>query len=236
MVAIKHSTQPITVSYMITGDHRFLIMTNDVTIVDILKGLKVELRFENHSYHGLVDELPVHPMISFKQYRMKPISEAHRSELEVELQRLKDIEDAIDQMYKTHEAQTKLLEKMVRRRGLKLKPHLPQDSEMFSMRHKERVHFKVSLQQIIDQDVAEQMSAKFPQLKKCFRKKVSIIFDRQIFNKIQPTLPAEAIKKIVSYNEVNSLNFYSLEDAECPNCGGKYSKKDICKHCGLAKA
>lgn len=223
------------VSYMITGDSKYLIMTNDAHVVGVLESMGHQMRYENHSYHLLVDELPMSEFLEYRLYKVKPISESNISTLEVELQRLKDIEAAMEQMNDTYEKQLKVLERMVKSKGLHLKPHLPKDSEMFSPKHKERVHFKTSLQQIIDQEVVEKLVGKFPQLKKCFRKKVSIFFDRAMYNKIQKTLPASAINQICSYNEVESLNFYELEEWECRNCGGKFTKKGICKHCGLTK-
>jgi hypothetical protein len=226
-----------TVSYMITGDQKFLIMTNNAEVVDLLKKKGIKMTFENHSYHVLVDELPMNlTSIEFRKYQVKPIKEDVRKDFENELQRLKDMEDAINKMNEAYSEQEEKLMKMVKKKGLHLKPHLPEDSEMFSVRHKERLHVKQSLQQIIDQQAAEELMEKFPQLKKCFRRVVKHTFDRQHFNKIQKTLPAEAINKIVSYNELESLNFYSLEEFECKNCGGKFTKKGVCKHCGIAKA
>ncbi len=224
-----------TVSYMITGDQKFLIMTNNAEVVGILRKKGIKMTFENHSYHVLVEELPMHSMLEFKKYQVKAIKDEVRTEFETELQRLKDMELAIQKMSETYEAQENLLMKMVKKKGLHLKPHLPNDSLMFSVRHKERLHVKQSLQQIIDQNAAEELMEKFPQLKKCFRRVVKHTFDRQHFNKIQKTLPAEAINKIVSYNELESLNFYSLEEFECKQCGGKFTKKGICKYCGIQK-
>jgi len=226
-----------TVSYMITGDQKFLIMTNNVEVVDILKKKGIRMVFENHSYHVLVNELPMNlPSIEFRKYQVKPIKDEVRKDFENELQRLKDMEDAINKMNEAYSEQEEKLMKMVKRKGLHLKPHLPKDSEMFSVRHKERLHVKQSLQQIIDQQAAEELMEKYPQLKKCFRRVVKHTFDRQHFDKIQKTLPAEAINKIVSYNELESLNFYNLEEYECKHCGGKFTKKGICKHCGIQKA
>ena len=233
--AKKLSPSQYSVSYMITGDHKFLIMTNKAEVVDILRRMKIDMKFENHSYHVLVEELPMHPMIEYKKYQVKPIKEEVRKTFETELQRLKDMEDAIQKMSDAYSEQEAKLTKMVKKKGLHLKPHLPEDSEMFSVRHKERLHVKQSLQQIIDQNAAEELMEKYPQLKKCFRRVVRHTFDRQHFNKIQKTLPAEAINKIVSYNELESLNFYTLEEFECKNCGGKFTKKGVCKHCGIQK-
>ena len=106
---------------------------------------------------------------------------------------------------------------------------------MFSPKHQERLHIKQSLQQIIDQEAVESLMERFPQLKKCFKRRVNHVFDRQQFNKIQKTLPADAINKIVSYDEIESMNFYTLEEWECKHCGGKFTKKAICKHCGISK-
>lgn len=223
------------VSYMITGDKKFLIMTNNEYAVEILKKKGVEVRFENHSYHALVEELPLVQNIEYKQYKLKPISAKDQQEFEIELQRLKDIEEAIAKINETYDAQNILLEKMVAKKGLKLKPHCPKDSQMYSIKHHERVHFKTSLRKIVDQEVVEELMKKHPQLGKCFKKKVSVIFDRHEFDKISKTLPAEAINKIVSYDEVQSLNFYDLPDYECTQCGGKFTKKGVCKNCGQGK-
>lgn len=222
------------VSYIITNDKKFLVMTNNEFVVELLKK-KVELRFENHSYHALVDELPIVNGIEYKQYKLKPIPQKEIDTFEVELQRLKDIEEALIGMQETLEAQEELIKKMVKRKGLKLKPHLPNDSLMFSPKHKERVHIKTSLRKIIDQEAIESMMKKHPQLGKCFKKRVRIDFDRQMFEKIQKTLPAEVINKIVSYDEVESMNFYELENYECSQCGGVYTKKGVCKYCGQNK-
>lgn len=234
MTAARKLKSQHIVSYMIVGQ-QFLIRTNNVGVVDILKADGIKLTFENHSYHGYVEELPQSPYLEFKKFQVKPISDAARSEFELELQRIKDMDAAIEEMMNAREKQEDMLRKMVKRKGLHLKPHLPEDSEMFSPRHKERLHVKQSLQTIIDQEQVESLMEQYPALKKCFKKRVNVVFDRQIFNKIQPTLPAAAINKIVSYNEIESLNFYELEEWECKHCGGKYTKKDICKHCGISK-
>jgi hypothetical protein len=235
MTAAKKLKSVYTVSYMITGDHKFLIMTNDVAIVDILKAKGINMTFENHSYHVLVEELPQSSSLEFKKHQVKPISDATRDEFETELQKFKDMLAAHEAMAETIGLQEELLRKLVKRKGLHLKPHLPHDAELFSPKFKERLHIKQSLNTIIDQEAVEELMDTHPQLKKCFRKKVSMVFDRQQFNKIQKTLPATAIKKIVSYNPTESLNFYELEEWECKNCGGKYKKNGFCKHCGLQK-
>ncbi len=210
-------------------------MTNNEYAVEIFKKNKIELRFENHSYHITVDELPMLSGIEYKQYRLKPYTSKQQLELEEEISRLKDMEDAVQKMMEAIEGQEKLVTKMVMKYGLKLKPHLPKDSEMFSPKHKERAHYKISCQKIVDQEVVRDMLKKHPQLGKCFKKDVRTVFVRSEFDKIQKTLPAEAINKIVTYNEVASLAFYSLENYECKQCGGTFTKKGICKHCGQLK-
>jgi hypothetical protein len=235
MTAARKVKLQHTVSYMITGDQKYLIMTNSAEVVDILRSKGIELRFENHSYHALVEELPLTPYLEFKKYQIKPISDAVRAEFETELQKFKDMMAAHEAMAETIGLQEELLTKMVKKKGLHLKPHLPNDSQMFSPMHSERLHVKQSLKTVIDQEAVEALMEKFPQLKKCFRKETRVLFDRDKFNKIQMTLPAEAINKIVSYNEIESLNYYDLEEWECKHCGGKYTKKGICKYCGIAK-
>lgn len=231
----KKLSNNIAISYIITGDKKFLIMTNNETAVGMFRSVGINLNFENHSYHILVDELPLINGIEYKQYKIKPISDSDRKEIEVELQRLKDIEEAIQKMNETYEAQVSMLEKFVAKKGLKLKPHCPNDSQMFSEKHKERVHFKTSLRKIVDQEAIDALIEKHPQLKKCFKRKISKVFDRQEFDKLSKTLPAESINKIVSYEESKSLNFYELPDYECTQCGGKFTKKGVCKNCGQSK-
>lgn len=220
---------------MITSDKKFLLMTNNEIAVERLKKKGVEIRYENHSYHSTVEELPQIPSIEYKQYKLKPISPKDQAEFEIELQRLKDIEEAIDKINATYDAQIKLVEKMVSKKGLKLKPHCPKDSIMFSVKHHERLHFKTSLKKIVDQEAIKQLAKKHPQLNKCFRKKVKIEFDRLEFDKIVKTLPAEAIEKIITYDEVQSVNHYDLPGFECTQCGGNFTTKGICKYCGQGK-
>lgn len=232
--AKKIKEDNILVSYTFSSG-KYTIMTNNEHAVALYRKSKIELRFENHSYHITVDELPMIAGIEYRQYKLKPYTSKQQSELETEVQKLKDMEEAVQKMMETIEAQEKLVTKMVMKNGLKLKPHLPKDSEMFSPKHKERVHYKISCQKIVDQEVVRDLLKKHPQLGKCFKKDVRTIFVRSEFDKIQKTLPAEAINKIVTYNEVASLAYYSLENFECTQCGGMYSKKGICKHCGQSK-
>ncbi len=234
MTAARKLRHQHAVSYMIVGQN-FLIRTNNVDVVDILKDTGIKMTFENHSYHVTLEELPQSPLLDFRKYQVKPITDNVRTEFEEQLQKMKDIEAAIQAMNETYELQEELLKKMVKKKGLHLKPHLPEDSEMFSTKHGERVHIKQSLNTIIDQIKAEELIEDYPQLKKCFKMRKSFVFDRAYFKKIQPTLPAAAIKQIVSYNEMESLNFYTLEEWECKHCGGTYTKKGVCKHCGLSK-
>lgn len=234
MTALKLK-ELIQISYIITSDKKFLLMTNNEHAVGIFKSSGIEFRFENHSYHVLVNELPQINGIEYKQYKIKAISETDRKNIEIELQRLKDIEEAIAKMNETYEAQVSLLEKFVAKKGLKLKPHCPNDSQMFSAKHSERVHFKTSLKKMVDQEAVDSLMKKYPQLKKCYKKKTNVVFDRHEFDKLSKTLPAEAINEIVSYEEIQSLNFYELPDYECNQCGGKFTKKGVCKNCGQTK-
>lgn len=234
MSTAKKLKEDILVSYLIEGG-KYTIMTNNEFAVDLFKSGKVELRFENHSYHATLDELPMIVGIKYKQYKIKAYSEKPQKDLETELQRLIDIEDAIQRMYETQEAQEALVTKLVKKHGLKLKPHLPKDSEMFSPKHKERVHAKVSLSKIIDQEMIKSLMKKYPQLGKCFKKDIRVLFSKQEFDKIQKTLPAEVINKIVKYDEIESFHRIDFEEFECNQCGGKYTKKNVCKHCGIAK-
>lgn len=221
------------VSYRITDDKRYLVMTNNESVVSEFERFGMRMTYQNHAYHLIVDELPQSEVLEFKQYRVKHTTPEQRSELEREVDRLRDMDLAIEEMMKLREGQEKLLQKMVRARGLHLKPHLPRDSEMFSPKHHTRFHLKMSVQQNIDQQAISDMVEKHPVLKKCFKRHVSYKFDRAEFTRISRSLEPSVLEKIVSYSEIESFHEYELPNAECMSCGGTFTKKGICKHCGL---
>lgn len=225
----------VQVSYRITDDKRYLVMTNNDLVVSEFARFGLKMTYQNHAYHLLVDELPQSETLDFKQYKVKHTTPEQRMELEREVDRLRDMDEAIAEMQAARDSQERLLQKMVRTRGLHLKPHLPRDSEMFSPKHNIRFHMKYSVQQIIDQEAIERLTEENQILKKCFKRHVSYKFDRSEFNKISRSLPPEVVEQIITYDEVESFHEYDLPDAECMSCGGKFTKKGICKHCGLPK-
>lgn len=225
--------KPHTVSYQITGDHNFLIMTNNHEVVEIFSTLGHEMKYEKHRFHVTVEELPNTPLLVFRKHNVKKVSKKAIESFDSELDKLKSLEQAIGALHDEFDKQERKVRNIVKRSGLKIKPHLPKDSEIFSVKHEERCHVKYSVRTIIDQEVVEEMIESYPQLKKCFRTRKTVLFDRAKFNQLQDTISATDMRKIVRYEEVESLNFYELEDWECDNCGGKFTKKGICRHCGL---
>lgn len=255
------AAKKITIPYWEKRDG-YLISVKDNTTAEILSAHGYGMRYREGEFHTTVKELPSLPNVRFKKHKLKVPSLEKRQELEQEYDRLLQMEEVLEEMQNAIDAQTEKISKLLNKTGLKLKPNLPNDTQLYLRGKGVRLHNCVSVVKNYDQEAIGKATKRYPELNRCFDLKQIVVdfselnekekktlesiakkqhlifnskFDRATFDSIYPNLPATLKKKLLKKELVPNFREIELPDPECIHCGGKLRKDDTCRRCNLSQ-
>ena len=224
------------------------------------KGLK--MRFKDGMYSLKVEELPKLEDVRFKKHKMKLPSLEDRKELEKEYAKYMKMEQALEMMAAQIDAQREKLSKMVDKVGLRLKPSLPKDAQIYIRGKNVRLHNCVTVTKNYDDEAIIKSSQKYPVLERCFDLKKLVLdfseltkaekatlerickkqniepsnmFDKKVFEDVRGSLPPSIVQKCVKVETYLNFRETDLPNPECIHCGGYLRKDKTCKRCNCSQ-
>lgn len=240
----------------------YLIAVKDHSTAEMLNQKGYQMKYKEGEFLTIVENLPKLSNVDFKKHNLNVPSLKKRQEIEQEYDRLLQMEQALDDMQKAVDAQTEKISKLVNKSGLKLKPSLPNDTQLYLRGRGVRLHNCVSIVKNYDQEAIEKASKRYPELNRCFDLKHIVVdfselnekekkalqniakkqhlnfnskFNKSTFDSIYSNLPPALKKKLLKKELVPNFREIELPDPECIHCGGKVRKDDTCKRCNLSQ-
>lgn len=255
------ATKKMTVPYLQTDDE-IVITAKDKEIADFFGDNGYPMKLREGVFSLVTDSLPDIPGVKYKKHHLKVPNLAERKELETAYQKYLAMEHALELMTNEVEKQRELVAQKVKKVGMKLKPSLLNDSQIFIRGTNTRLHNCVSVTKEYNVENIRKVSGKYPVLEKCFDlKRVTLdfsemsekdkttllnivkkqnmefseIFNKGCFDDLQCHLPPSLLKKCVTYSSYENLREIELPNPECIHCGGKLKKDNTCRRCNLTQ-
>jgi hypothetical protein len=228
------------VAYERTEDG-FYLMTVDARATEILaaRGIKFRVQMKPYKYYvGVVKKLVRYPGIFYYAHKVAPPTEVDQREVErlnaARLAAYEELENKTRQLNEKYSRAVDALYAGLQEIGLKLKPGLPLDSQLWDREAEHRLHLRQSLKTFINQEAVEELAQKYPILKGAFKTAKVVQLDKEELAKILPQLPANVASLIVTWKPITSFNTETPIKPECSYCGGRLLKSGRCHHCGLS--
>lgn len=255
------AAKKITIPYLEerTG---YLLTAKDSRTAKVMERHGFKMRFREGMYCLKVDTLPKLRDIHFKKHNLKLPSLENRKELEKEYAKYQKMEQAIEMMAAQIDAQQEKLSKMVDKIGLRLKPSLPKDAQIYIRGKNVRLHNCVSVTKNYDDEAILKATKKYPVLERCFDlKKVVLdfgeltkkeketiekivkkqetelgsVFNKAVFEDVKGSLPPSVRTKLVKLDSYLNFRETELPNPECIHCGGYLRKDKTCKRCNRSQ-
>lgn len=251
------AAKKITIPYLEERDG-YLLTAKDSHTAEEMADRGLKMRFKDGMYCLKVEQLPELENVKFKRHKLKLPPLEKRKELEREYAKYLKMEQAFEKMAEMIDAQQEKLSKLVDEIGLRLKPSLPKDSQIYIRGTNTRLHNCVTITKIYEEETIMKSANKYPILERCFDLKrmtidfseltksekanldkilqkqnvePSSVFNKRIFEDVKGSLPPSIVQKCVKTNMEPNYRETHLPNPECIHCGGHLRKDKTCRRC-----
>ncbi len=255
------AAKKITIPYL-EEKSGYLITAKDSNTAKTLEANGYKMRYREGMFCLKVEELPKISGVQFRKHKLKVPSLEDRKDLETEYEKYIAMEQALDLMMEQVDAQREKLSKKVDKIGLRLKPSLPKDAQIYLRGKGIRLHNCTSVTRTYDEEGIKKASKKYPVLERCFDiKRITLDFgelsekdkktlfriaksqeiefsdkfDKAAYNDIESVLPPAMKKKLVTLESYQNFRETELPNADCIHCGRQVRKDGTCKGCNLSQ-
>jgi len=240
----------------------YLITAKDSSIAQKLEQSGYKMRYREGMFCLKVEKLPEISGVKFKKHNLKVPKLSDRKEIEKEYEKYVAMETAIDLMQDELDFQREKVSRMLDKSGLRLKPSLPKDSQLYMRGKGIRIHNCTTVTKNYCVESIEKATKKYPVLERCFDLKKVVLdfgeltkkekevflkvaekqniefcstFNKNIYQDIEATLPPAVKKKLVKTETYQNFREIELPNPDCIHCGGHVKKDGTCRRCNLAQ-